>query len=105
MSLSASSVFAYESSVHSSNILLSLDDQRKKDVLCDVTVLVEGQHFRAHRSVLAACSSYLHSRVIGQAEAQLQITLPEEVSDRPPFVSGAHTDCSLAELHSIAYGL
>lgn len=93
MSLSASSVFAYESSVHSSNILLSLDDQRKKDVLCDVTVLVEGQRFRAHRSVLAACSNYLHSRVIGQAEAQLQITLPEEVTVKgfEPLLQFAYT--------------
>lgn len=77
--MSESAVFAYESSVHSTNVLLSLNDQRKKDVLCDVTVVVEGQRFRAHRSVLAACSSYFHSRIVGQADAGLTITLPEEV--------------------------
>lgn len=77
--MSESAVFAYESSVHSTNVLLSLNDQRKKDVLCDVTVLVEGQQFRAHRSVLAACSSYFHSRIVGQTDAELTITLPEEV--------------------------
>jgi transcription regulator BACH len=80
MSVSENTVFAYESSVHSTNVLLSLNDQRKKDVLCDVTVLVEGQRFRAHRSVLAACSSYFHSRIVGQADAELSIKLPEEVS-------------------------
>jgi transcription regulator BACH len=79
MSVSESAVFAYESSVHSTNVLLSLNDQRKKDVLCDVTVLVEGQRFRAHRSVLAACSSYFHSRIVGQTDAELTVTLPEEV--------------------------
>lgn len=81
MSVSENAVFAYESSVHSTNVLLSLDDQRKKDVLCDVTVLVEGQPFRAHRSVLAACSSYFHSRIVDQADEELSITLPEEVRD------------------------
>ncbi|XP_053791847.1 transcription regulator protein BACH1 isoform X3 [Vidua chalybeata] len=72
-------VFAYESSVHSTNVLLSLDDQRKQDILCDVTILVEDQRFRAHRAVLAACSSYFLSRIVGQLDTDLIITLPEEV--------------------------
>lgn len=93
MSLSESSVFAYESSVHCTNILLSLDEQRKKDVLCDVTVLVEGQRFRAHRSVLAACSTYFHSRLIGQADTELQLPLPEDVTVKgfEPLIQFAYT--------------
>uniref|UniRef100_A0A2I3GVX9 BTB domain and CNC homolog 1 n=1 Tax=Nomascus leucogenys TaxID=61853 RepID=A0A2I3GVX9_NOMLE len=93
MSLSENSVFAYESSVHSTNVLLSLNDQRKKDVLCDVTVFVEGQRFRAHRSVLAACSSYFHSRIVGQADGELNITLPEEVTVKgfEPLIQFAYT--------------
>ncbi|XP_010606888.1 transcription regulator protein BACH1 isoform X1 [Fukomys damarensis] len=93
MSLSENAVFAYESSVHSTNILLSLNEQRKKDVLCDITVLVEGQRFRAHRSVLAACSSYFHSRIIGQSDAELSITLPEEVTVKgfEPLIQFAYT--------------
>lgn len=93
MSLSENAGFAYESSVHSTNVLLSLNDQRKKDVLCDVTVLVEGQRFRAHRSVLAACSSYFHSRIVGQADAELNITLPEEVTVKgfEPLIQFAYT--------------
>lgn len=85
MSLSEknSVVFAYESSVHSTNVLLSLDDQRKQDILCDVTILVEDQRFRAHKAVLAACSSYFLSRIVGQVDADLIITLPEEVSVTP----------------------
>ncbi|XP_019384336.1 PREDICTED: transcription regulator protein BACH1 isoform X1 [Crocodylus porosus] len=81
MSLSEknSVVFAYESSVHSTNVLLGLNGQRKQDILCDVTILVEDQRFRAHRAVLAACSSYFLSR-IGQLDADLIITLPEEVT-------------------------
>ncbi|MBZ3885710.1 Transcription regulator protein BACH1 [Sciurus carolinensis] len=93
MSLRENPVFAYESSVHSTNVLLSLNDQRKKDVLCDVTVLVEGQRFRAHRSVLAACSSYFHARIVGQADAELNITLPEEVTVKgfEPLIQFAYT--------------
>lgn len=93
MSLSESAAFAYESSVHSANVLLSLDDQRKRDVLCDVTVLVEGRPFRAHRSVLAACSSYFHARVVGQADAELSITLPGEVTVKgfEPLIQFAYT--------------
>ncbi|XP_023562343.1 transcription regulator protein BACH1 isoform X2 [Octodon degus] len=93
MSLSENAVFAYESSVHSTNVLLSLNEQRKKDVLCDVTVFVEGQRFRAHRSVLAACSSYFHSRIISQADVELNITLPEEVTVKgfEPLIQFAYT--------------
>ncbi|XP_007941710.1 transcription regulator protein BACH1 [Orycteropus afer afer] len=80
MSLNENEVFAYESSVHSTNVLLNLNDQRKKDVLCDVTVFVESQRFRAHRAMLAACSSYFQARIVGQADAELNITLPEEVT-------------------------
>ncbi|XP_031815066.1 transcription regulator protein BACH1 isoform X3 [Sarcophilus harrisii] len=85
--------FAYESSVHSTNILLSLNDQRKRDLLCDVTVLVEDQQFRAHRCVLAACSSYFLSRIAGQSDTDLIITLPEEVTVKgfSPLIQFAYT--------------
>ncbi|XP_004675387.1 PREDICTED: transcription regulator protein BACH1 [Condylura cristata] len=93
MSLSENAVLAYESLAHSTNVLLSLDDQRKKDVLCDVTVLVEGQRFRAHRSVLAACSSYFHSKIVDQKETDLHIPLPQEVTLKgfEPFIQFAYT--------------
>ncbi|XP_061858102.1 transcription regulator protein BACH1 isoform X1 [Colius striatus] len=95
MSLSEknSVVFAYESSVHSTNILLSLDDQRKQDILCDVTILVEDQRFRAHKAVLAACSSYFLSRIVGQVDTDLIITLPEEITLKgfSPLLQFAYT--------------
>uniref|UniRef100_A0A8D0H2W1 Zinc finger and BTB domain containing 7A n=1 Tax=Sphenodon punctatus TaxID=8508 RepID=A0A8D0H2W1_SPHPU len=43
---------------HSSDILSSLNEQRNNGLLCDVVILVDGQEFPTHRSVLAACSQY-----------------------------------------------
>ncbi|XP_078002620.1 transcription regulator protein BACH1 isoform X3 [Phascolarctos cinereus] len=85
--------FAYECSVHGANILLSLNDQRKRDLLCDVTVLVEDQQFRAHRCVLAACSSYFLSRIVGQSDTDVIITLPKEVTVKgfDPLIQFAYT--------------
>lgn len=84
MWLGENAVFAYESSVHGAHVLRCLDEQRRKDELCDVTVLVEGRPFRAHRAVLAACSAYFHARLAGVAGAEPRITLPGEVGELAP---------------------
>ncbi|MEE6521409.1 hypothetical protein FKM82_019591 [Ascaphus truei] len=85
--------FAYESSVHSRNLLLRLNKQREQDLLCDVTVVAEDQRFRAHRSVLAACSEYFLSRVVQPCDGDFVITLPEEVTVKGfgPLLQFAYT--------------
>ncbi|XP_062407806.1 transcription regulator protein BACH1-like [Sardina pilchardus] len=74
------SVFTFQSAVHSSHVLRSLDEQRQNDVLCDVTVLVESQSYRAHSSVLASCSDFFHSRFLVHASQNRVITLPDNVT-------------------------
>ncbi|XP_031664917.1 transcription regulator protein BACH1-like [Oncorhynchus kisutch] len=88
-----SSVFTFESSVHSCHVLRCLDDQRRLDLLCDITVLAEGRSFRAHRSVLASCSDYFTHRVSSHAPQGLVVTLPQEVtvSGLEPLLQFAYT--------------
>ncbi|KAM6902997.1 zinc finger and BTB domain-containing protein 7C isoform 1-T3 [Xenentodon cancila] len=43
---------------HSSDILCSLNEQRRDGLLCDVILIVRDQEYRTHRSILAACSQY-----------------------------------------------
>ncbi|XP_045916785.1 transcription regulator protein BACH2 isoform X1 [Micropterus dolomieu] len=86
-------MYVYESTVHCTNILLCLNDQRKQDILCDVTVLVEGKEFRGHRAVLAACSEYFLQALVGHADNGLVVSLPKEVTARgfAPLLQFAYT--------------
>ena len=43
---------------HAKSILTTMNNLRKVNTLCDVTLRVEEQDFPAHRIVLAACSDY-----------------------------------------------
>ncbi|XP_029301740.1 transcription regulator protein BACH1-like isoform X2 [Cottoperca gobio] len=95
MSLQASrmSVFTFQSAVHSAHVLQCLDDQRQRDILCDVTVLVENRSFRAHCSVLASCSEYFQSRVTNVTRQNTIISLPDEVTVQgfEPLLQFAYT--------------
>ncbi|XP_036396322.1 zinc finger and BTB domain-containing protein 11 [Megalops cyprinoides] len=43
---------------HGQTTLDKLNQQRLQNQFCDITLLIEGEAFRAHKSVLAACSDY-----------------------------------------------
>lgn len=53
-----SSLVALHSDSHKQGILSKFDKLRKKDLLCDITLVVEDVHFKAHKALLAASSEY-----------------------------------------------
>uniref|UniRef100_A0A8C4GZN1 Transcription regulator protein BACH2 n=1 Tax=Dicentrarchus labrax TaxID=13489 RepID=A0A8C4GZN1_DICLA len=90
-------VYVYESKVHCANVLLSLEEQRRQGILCDVTVLVEGREVRAHRAVLAASSRYFLQALLGHngslGEVEPIINLPDKVTAKgfAPLLQFAYT--------------
>ena len=50
--------YHFELPSHLGTLLSGLDSLRNKSLLFDVTLIVEGQRFGAHRVVLASCSDY-----------------------------------------------
>uniref|UniRef100_A0AAY4BF69 BCL6B transcription repressor n=1 Tax=Denticeps clupeoides TaxID=299321 RepID=A0AAY4BF69_9TELE len=46
---------------HAGDVLFNLDRLRSRDIMTDVTVLVSGRPFRAHKAVLMACSGLFYS--------------------------------------------
>ncbi|XP_041668172.1 transcription regulator protein BACH2-like [Cheilinus undulatus] len=93
----AAPVYVYESKVHCANVLLSLEEQRRQGILCDVTVLVEGREVRAHRAVLAASSRYFLQALLGHGgsagEVEPIINLPDKVTAKgfAPLLQFAYT--------------
>ncbi|XP_053192244.1 zinc finger and BTB domain-containing protein 24 [Scomber japonicus] len=53
-----SSLMALRSDSHEQSILSKFNKLRKKDLLCDITLVVEDVHFKAHKALLAASSEY-----------------------------------------------
>ncbi|KAA8581909.1 hypothetical protein FQN60_008649 [Etheostoma spectabile] len=53
-----SSLMALHSDSHKQSILSKFDKLRKRDLLCDITLVVENVHFKAHKALLAASSEY-----------------------------------------------
>ncbi|XP_056613194.1 transcription regulator protein BACH1a [Triplophysa dalaica] len=91
------SVFTFESAVHSHHVLRSLDELRRKGILCDLKVEVESRSFRAHSSVLASCSDYFYTRLANNSRPNLTVSLPVEVTVEgfEPLLQFAYT----AKLH------
>lgn len=91
------SVFTFQSAVHSHHVLRSLEELRQKELLCDVTVEVERRSFRAHSSVLASCSHYFYTRLTNHSQANPTVSLPDEVTVEgfEPLLQFAYT----AKLH------
>lgn len=54
----ASNFLALHSKTHKDSILNKFDTLRKRELLCDITLVVEDVHFKAHKALLAASSEY-----------------------------------------------
>ncbi|KAM8915426.1 zinc finger and BTB domain-containing protein 24 isoform 1-T2 [Spinachia spinachia] len=52
------SPMALHSDSHKHSILSKLDELRKRDLLCDITLVVEDVRYKAHKALLAASSEY-----------------------------------------------
>lgn len=46
---------------HTATLLEGLTHLRSKSLLLDVTLIAQGEHFQAHRLLLAACSDYFRA--------------------------------------------
>ncbi|XP_076859413.1 zinc finger protein 131 [Brachyhypopomus gauderio] len=51
---------AHEFPAHYKVMLDRLNEQRQLDQFTDITLIVDGHQFRAHKAVLAACSQFFH---------------------------------------------
>ncbi|KAJ8270224.1 hypothetical protein GJAV_G00111830 [Gymnothorax javanicus] len=56
---------------HASDVLFNLNRLRSRNILTDVTILVDRQQFRAHKTVLAACSGLFYSIFTDSLKANL----------------------------------
>lgn len=54
---------------HSRTMMDKLNTQRLNNHFCDITLLIEGEEFRAHKAVLAACSEYFHELFLEKGAA------------------------------------
>lgn len=53
-----------ESEKHCQIVLEQLNFQRLSNQFCDVTLLIEGEEYKAHKSILAASSEYFRELFI-----------------------------------------
>ncbi|PKU34842.1 zinc finger and btb domain-containing protein 44 [Limosa lapponica baueri] len=67
--------FTHNSPAHSQEMLGKLNMLRNDGHFCDITIRVQDKIFRAHKVVLAACSDFFRSKLVGQAEDESKSVL------------------------------
>ncbi|XP_043080241.1 BCL6A transcription repressor b [Puntigrus tetrazona] len=58
---------------HAGDVLFNFNRLRSRNILTDVTIVVAGQHFRAHKTVLMACSGLFYSMFADAYKSTLSI--------------------------------
>ncbi|KAL7387241.1 hypothetical protein ABVT39_020597 [Epinephelus coioides] len=68
---------------HAGDVLLNFNRLRSRNILTDVTIQVDGQHFHAHKAVLVACSGFFYSVFMDPKNANLSaISLDPKVDPK-----------------------
>ncbi|KAF7669807.1 hypothetical protein LDENG_00124390 [Lucifuga dentata] len=68
---------------HAGDVLLNFNRLRSRDILTDVTIHVDGQHFRAHKTILVACSGFFYSIFMDPKNANLStVSLDAKVDSK-----------------------
>ncbi|NXG50244.1 ZBT24 protein, partial [Psilopogon haemacephalus] len=65
------------SKAHKDTILANFEEQRRKDFLCDITLIVENVQFRAHKALLAASSEYFSMMFVDDGDIGQSIYMLE----------------------------
>ncbi|XP_061923864.1 zinc finger and BTB domain-containing protein 44 isoform X2 [Entelurus aequoreus] len=86
--------FTHNSTSHSQEMLEKLNALRNQGHLCDVTIRVQDKHFLAHKVVLACCSEFFRSKLVGRPEEEDKFVLDLHhvtVSGFAPLLEYAYT--------------
>ena len=86
--------FTHSSASHSQELLEKLNALRTAGHLCDVTIRVQDKLFLAHKVVLACCSDFFRSKLLGRADEQDKFVLDLHhvtVSGFAPLLDYAYT--------------
>ncbi|TNN69879.1 B-cell lymphoma 6 [Liparis tanakae] len=68
---------------HAGDVLLNFNRLRSRNILTDVTIQVDGQHFHAHKAILVACSGFFYSVFMDPKNADLgAISLDPKVDSK-----------------------
>nr|XP_046150382.1 zinc finger and BTB domain-containing protein 44-like isoform X2 [Oncorhynchus gorbuscha]XP_046150383.1 zinc finger and BTB domain-containing protein 44-like isoform X2 [Oncorhynchus gorbuscha] len=86
--------FTHSSPTHSQEMLEKLNALRNEGHLCDVTIRVQDKLFLAHKVVLACCSEFFRSKLVGRPEEEDKFVLDLHhvtVSGFTPLLEFAYT--------------
>lgn len=86
--------FTHSSASHSQEMLEKLNALRNDGHLCDVTIRVQDKLFLAHKVVLACCSEFFRSKLLGRPEDEEKFVLDLHhvtVSGFAPLLEYAYT--------------
>ncbi|XP_062242145.1 zinc finger and BTB domain-containing protein 44 isoform X2 [Platichthys flesus] len=86
--------FTHNSTSHSQEMLEKLNALRNEGHLCDVTIRVQDKLFLAHKVVLACCSEFFRSKLVGRPEEEDKFVLDLHhvtVSGFAPLLEYAYT--------------